>query len=137
MATKQPGRSARKPKVSVDKADPVDRPVDLSAELADRYAEIATLTRWLAEAEQSSKGGDWRFEWLVKVAALLRRQTLATGRFGLVRRSAQQLQDELKREGLFDAEAYLTRNPDVREAGMDALQHYLSHGIAEGRSLGF
>lgn len=137
MATKQPGRSARKPKASASKSAPAGDAADLSAQLADRYAEIATLTRWLAEAEQSSNGGDWRFEWLVKVAALLRRQTLATGKFGLVRRNDQQLLGELKREGLFDAEAYLARNPDVREAGMDALQHYLSHGILEGRSLGF
>src|SRR5580658_8530583 len=34
---------------------------------------------------------------------------------------------------LFDAAFYLERYPDVRQAGMNPLRHYLSHGAAEGR----
>ncbi len=34
----------------------------------------------------------------------------------------------------FDPEAYYMRNPDVREAGIDAEQHYRLFGCAEGRS---
>ncbi|MFC7704769.1 glycosyltransferase 61 family protein [Plastorhodobacter daqingensis] len=34
---------------------------------------------------------------------------------------------------LFDAAAYLKRNPDVAAAGLDPLDHYLRHGAAEGR----
>ncbi len=34
---------------------------------------------------------------------------------------------------LFDAAFYLERNADVRAAGIDPLQHYLTHGAAEGR----
>ncbi|SIO58966.1 Macrocin-O-methyltransferase (TylF) [Burkholderia sp. GAS332] len=34
----------------------------------------------------------------------------------------------------FDAEEYLDLNPDVRKAGMDAAEHYLSYGHSEGRS---
>jgi hypothetical protein len=33
----------------------------------------------------------------------------------------------------FDAEFYLARNPDVAEAGMDALEHFLSGGWRENR----
>jgi hypothetical protein len=33
----------------------------------------------------------------------------------------------------FDACWYLEANPDVKEAGVDPLQHYLQHGIQEGR----
>jgi glycosyltransferase involved in cell wall biosynthesis len=36
--------------------------------------------------------------------------------------------------GLFDAAWYLQRNPDVAEAGQDALDHYLNFGWQEGRS---
>ena len=34
----------------------------------------------------------------------------------------------------FDAEEYLLRNPDVAEAGMDPIYHYLNHGRFEFRS---
>ena len=34
---------------------------------------------------------------------------------------------------MFDAQWYLTRNPDVAAAGVDAALHYLNHGAAEGR----
>ena len=34
---------------------------------------------------------------------------------------------------LFDAAFYLERYPDVRQAGMNPLRHYLRHGAAEGR----
>ncbi|XYD07785.1 hypothetical protein R1A27_22270 [Methylobacterium sp. NMS12] len=39
----------------------------------------------------------------------------------------------------FDPAYYLNRNPDVREAGLDPLQHFLKHGWKEGRdpSAGF
>lgn len=34
---------------------------------------------------------------------------------------------------LFDEDFYLSRNPDVKQAGQNALQHYLNHGGFEGR----
>lgn len=34
---------------------------------------------------------------------------------------------------LFDAAAYLAENPDVAAAGLDPLEHFLSHGAKEGR----
>jgi hypothetical protein len=39
----------------------------------------------------------------------------------------------LKRKGLFDADAYVSRYPDVETSGMDALKHFIVHGMAEGR----
>ncbi len=36
---------------------------------------------------------------------------------------------------IFDAQAYLDANPDVAQAGVDALEHYLRHGHAERRRL--
>lgn len=37
----------------------------------------------------------------------------------------------------FDALAYLLLNRDVLHAGMDPIQHYINHGMAEGRSFRF
>jgi hypothetical protein len=34
----------------------------------------------------------------------------------------------------FDPEAYLALNPDVRAAGAEPRQHYLAHGVVEGRA---
>ena len=36
----------------------------------------------------------------------------------------------------FDGQAYLAANPDVREAGINPLLHWIDYGRAEGRSLG-
>lgn len=40
----------------------------------------------------------------------------------------------LKRSGLFDAEWYVRRNPDVAGAGIDPLRHYVEFGAREGRA---
>lgn len=39
----------------------------------------------------------------------------------------------IRRSGFFDREYYLARNPDVRDAGADPVQHYLRYGWKEGR----
>ncbi|MHA6964324.1 glycosyltransferase [Zobellella denitrificans] len=41
-----------------------------------------------------------------------------------------------RQSGLFDAQWYLRRYPDVAQAGIDAWQHYLRHGFREGRDPG-
>jgi hypothetical protein len=42
--------------------------------------------------------------------------------------------DERKRrQGLFDADFYVEKYPDVRAASLDPLRHYVEHGAAEGR----
>lgn len=50
-------------------------------------------------------------------------------------RTARRLRDEsvLLGSGLFDADWYLGHNPDVAEAKIDPLRHYLLHGGFEGR----
>ena len=40
----------------------------------------------------------------------------------------------IEASGLFDAARYLRENPDVREAGVDPLDHYLGNGWKEGRT---
>lgn len=39
----------------------------------------------------------------------------------------------IARSKLFDAEWYLEHNPDVKEAGLDPIEHYLNFGWKEGR----
>lgn len=39
----------------------------------------------------------------------------------------------LRNSGLFDAEWYLRKYPDVAASGMDPVEHYVHHGAAEGR----
>ena len=41
----------------------------------------------------------------------------------------------LLRKGLFDANAYLDRYPDVSSSGIDPIRHYILHGMNEGRSI--
>lgn len=40
---------------------------------------------------------------------------------------------QIRASSLFDADYYLTRNPDVRDAGMDTAKHFLFHGWREHR----
>lgn len=39
----------------------------------------------------------------------------------------------VRESGLFDADYYLKKNPDVTAQGMDPIRHYLLHGVAEHR----
>ena len=41
----------------------------------------------------------------------------------------------MEKHSLFDPVWYLNQNPDVSEAGVDAAEHFVSHGLREGRSV--
>jgi glycosyltransferase involved in cell wall biosynthesis len=43
---------------------------------------------------------------------------------------------EISGSGLFSADWYLARNPDVAAAGIDPLRHYIQYGAGEGRDPG-
>lgn len=43
------------------------------------------------------------------------------------------IKERFSQKGLFDELAYLAKNPDVAEASIDPLIHYLKHGMDEGR----
>jgi GT2 family glycosyltransferase/glycosyltransferase involved in cell wall biosynthesis len=63
---------------------------------------------------------------------------VATGRAGTVRTKRRLRHDVaiLASSPLFDAQWYLHRYPDVAEARMDPLEHYVTFGAAEGRDPG-
>jgi predicted nucleic acid-binding Zn-ribbon protein len=110
--------------------------------ISDRFKEIATMTRLLSEKESAEISAAEETAWLRNVSEVLLSGfgpksirgwllTLLPEQFRAARR-----QRLLKRKGLFDAEAYLIANPDVAEAGLDPLTHYIRHGMGEGRQLG-
>jgi len=41
----------------------------------------------------------------------------------------------LQKKGLFHAREYLNDNPDVALSGVDALRHFINHGIQDGRTI--
>lgn len=105
--------------------------------LAERFSEIATMTRLLAEKEGEAE----RAEWLREVSAVLLNGSGSAslkGRLAALLPAPIRLKKQkarLRKAGIFDPEAYLAAHPDVAEAGLDPLRHYINHGMAEGRQL--
>lgn len=100
--------------------------VDQANQIINDFVEVTLLLR---RQEDDA-------EWLRKVAATLlgdsRRGALISllpGPLANFLRKAQ-----LKRRDLFDASTYRAANPDVASARIDALRHYIIHGIGEGRA---
>lgn len=70
------------------------------------------------------------------VGRLYRRLKGALGG-GLSRRWQLRRQVALVRDsGYFDRQWYLSQNPDIQQAGMDPLRHFVAHGGQEGRAPG-
>ena len=111
-----------------------DEKGQLEERLAERFSEIAELTRLLAEAQQENDHLASHLEWIHGVVPILRRGGFKL-RF-LRRWHTAAVLARLKEKRLFDSDAYLAANPDVARAGADPLQHYLVHGLTEGRSRG-
>jgi hypothetical protein len=110
--------------------------------LTDRFRELATLTNLLREQEnrvheqqRRTEEAQEKLRWLAEVDTSIRNQprwwSLMPKSWLRARR-----QRMLKVAGLFDGEAYLEANPDVRVEGQDPLQHYVNHGMRENRRRG-
>jgi len=107
----------------------------LYAEAEDRHRqqehareadEAAARAAWADETHRKS-------EWLRQATMALRGQPAWWSMLGA---NARQRNERalLEARGLFDSAAYLARNPDVAQDGMDPLVHYMNHGLFEGRS---
>ncbi len=105
-----------------------------------RHSELAQMTNLLMQAEaklQQAEGARIAAEAcqadlnvILAVLMPLRRSR----RFWQSKETRLQREIEaVRRTGLFDADWYLRTNSDVKEAGMDALKHYVLFGLAEGR----
>lgn len=105
--------------------------------LGDRFREIATLSRLLAERETLEKRSREQVDWLREAGSvLLNGSGTRKGRllsFMPASFHYKRQKKLLKRKGLFNGEAYLAAHPDVAAEGADPLQHYLNHGIKENR----
>ena len=102
----------------------------------EQQREIRLLTHLLRQEEQRTADSAALLGWFAQVHRCLasqpRRWLLlpATARRKLRNR-------RLKRAGLFDSDGYLKRYPDVATGGLDPLDHYMRHGVHEGRIAGF
>jgi chromosome segregation ATPase len=104
-----------------------------SIEVAERNDEVATLTRLLREAERNPQSmhmsSDIGKEIALALQALPRWWSILPKPMRDKRKFAG-----LRSRGLFDGERYLQIYPDVAAERMDPLEHYLRHGMAEGRT---
>lgn len=115
---------------------------EAEAQVRERYAEIVTLTRKLATEAAAVERFKSRNERL-KLIALSFEDAGARGRLGDLlgrvmpwRWQVARIRKQMENKGAFDGAAYLAANPDVAEAGMDPLKHFLRHGLDENRPLG-
>lgn len=101
--------------------------------IAERFAETAALTCMLREHEERSERELAKLHWIREYYAV---QEFRRWWWPLMGRAweRQRLYRSLKARGLFDADGYLARYPDVSADGMDSVRHYILHGLHEGRS---
>ncbi|WP_416463378.1 hypothetical protein [Sphingomonas sp. VDB2] len=111
-----------------------DRMAARTAEARAQSEIIKVMTR-LQDANQEAKRYAHEAEWLRTVYVLMHDRPRWWFLMSDAWRSIK-IRRRLRRRGLFDADAYLTLYPDVAGAGIDPLIHYISHGLAEGRSNG-
>lgn len=101
-------------------------------DLAERYGEIAALTLMLREQVEAARRREGEAAWMRGLWAAMERAPVWWNWVpGAVRRHVRD--GWLARRGLFDARAYRAEHRDVAAAGMDALDHYIRHGMGEGR----
>lgn len=105
---------------------------EVERRLSAHFQETAKLSSILLEAERSTERAadkGRRLQEFYHAAVSQPRWWSVLPRSGQARLQRRRLQ----RLGLFDGQSYLNINPDVAESGMDPLEHYIRHGIDEGR----
>jgi chromosome condensin MukBEF ATPase and DNA-binding subunit MukB len=99
--------------------------------LEDRYAELAYITKALLGAEAQVERSEERLSWLLEVVAVLISNDPWWWNFMPRNWQRTRKMRRLARRGLFDAQTYVTQYPDVAQAGLDPLHHYMFHGLRE------
>ncbi len=94
---------------------------------AQAEAETRQLRQDLSLARDTAKAAEARVRHLLETLLLVQGGRVAADPEGA---SAY---DVIQASGLFDAQWYLRSYPEVAEAGLDPLQHYLEWGVGEGR----
>ncbi|MBJ7441641.1 MAG: hypothetical protein JHD35_21850 [Sphingopyxis sp.] len=100
---------------------------------AERGNEVRMLSNLLREKEADADHRAAQLEWLQKVSAVV---TGYPRWWALAPRHWREKwqRGRLSRRGLFDAEAYVSRYPDVGSSDLDPLRHYIIHGMGENRT---
>lgn len=137
-AHEKAARTEREMTAQVQKLRSEKRAVE--GRLTERFSEIAVMTRLLGEKESEARLSEEQTAWLREVSAVLMNGTGEglKGRLAALMPAPIQLAKQkkrLKRKGIFDSAAYLAAYPDVAEAGLDPLWHYINYGMGEGRQL--
>ena len=100
---------------------------------ADHQNEVAMLSGRLQTKEAEADRFARHAEWLQKVNMVI--TGYPTWWSAMPKRWRDKWQrGRLLRRGLFDADTYLARYPDVSTSGIDPLRHYIIHGIKENRT---
>jgi len=95
--------------------------------------EIATVTQLLRESEEEAQRSAEDIQWSRKIYALLLKRPWWWS-FLPRKMQLRKIRERVERKGLFDAEAYLARYPDVAASGTDPLRHYIMYGMGESRT---
>lgn len=105
----------------------------LQIRLQERNREVSALSRRVASDDRKAQEVEAEREWLAAVGTAL--FDAGPWWWWLIgpRLRTELIERRLRRRGLFDADAYLARYPDVRSSGMSAVVHYLRHGRLESR----
>lgn len=120
--------------------------VELSRFSSERDKEIDVLKKSLGERDELIHAFREEFQkiyrsltWIVasRIKPLVPKwmEKLMRGAYDVYKALGLSLSDEqcIQRSGLFDAEWYLAKYPDVAQARIDPLEHYLRWGSFEGR----
>jgi SAM-dependent methyltransferase len=105
---------------------------ELKIEQGDRFRELGMMASLLKQQEERGRDLSDHVVWTAAVHQCLQSQPRWWHLMPLPWRAKRE-QRRLRRAGLFDHEAYNQLYPDVPAAGLDALEHYLRHGVHEGR----
>ncbi|MGB3797143.1 MAG: methyltransferase domain-containing protein [Alteraurantiacibacter sp.] len=104
------------------------------SEIGVRFDELATVTRFLADTQAGRQKATDQMGWLIQVYQELDQTPDWWAALPSSMRTERKF-SRLRRAGLFDAAQYLRLYPDVLEARMDPLRHYILHGMSEDREL--
>jgi len=131
--------AARESQLLLDKAkleaqlvDAANMQAHTDAQLTAKNREAEQLQRSLNEKDAAEKKMQDNLEWMRRVNIVMNSPPIWWQILLPKYRKARQ-QRRLKRLNLFDSQKYLNSYPDVAEGGLDPLEHYLLHGMAEGR----
>lgn len=114
--------------------------IALEKRLQDRFQEIAALTRIVRERDAHFMRAGRQLEWFRRVLSQFTKGFSSSRQAGMMAWLPyyfirKKIQASLRRDKLFDPDAYIELYPDVSGEHIDPFRHYILHGIQEGRRI--